>query len=106
MTLSKNDVLQQLDELAREARSLADDHDLSGYTIDDDAWPQDDEPAYTDPAEVIAVQAQQLANVRHALRSDSLTGAERHLLEEEQATLCHSIADELARAELLPGLFQ
>lgn len=105
MTLSKNDVLQQLDELAREARSLADDHDLSGYTIDDDAWPQDDEPAYT-AAEVIAVQAQQLANVRHALRSDSLTGAERHLLEEEQATLCLSIRDELARAELLPGLFQ
>lgn len=106
MTISKNDVLQQLDELAREARSLADDQDLAEYTLDDDAWPQDDAPAYTDPAEVIAVQAQQLANVRYALRSSTLTAAERHMLEEEQATLCLSIRDELARAEMLPELFQ
>ena len=100
MTLSKNDVLQQLDELAREARSLADDHDLSGYTIDDDAWPQDDEPAYTDPAEVIAVQAQQLVNVRHALRAGGNTEAQRADLTDEHAALLRSISAELALLEM------
>lgn len=101
MTLSRDDVLQQLDELAREARSLSDDCDFSSYTLDADGWAQDDAPAYADPAEVIAIQAQQLANVRHALRSGGLTSAERTALEDEQATLSLSIRDELARAELL-----
>ena len=106
MTISRYDVLQQLDELAREARSLADDQDFSAYALDADGWFQSDEPAYADPAEVIAIQAQQLANGRHALRSSTLTSSERLLLEQEQATLCLSIADELARAELLPEVGQ
>ena len=105
-TLTTADILQQLDRLAVEARSLANDHELTSYTLDEDGWTEDEAPAYQDPAEVIAVQAQQLANVRHALRSSTLTAAERHMLEEEQATLCLSIRDELARAEMLPELFQ
>jgi hypothetical protein len=96
---------QTLDALAADADALADDPEL----IDFDGWVEHtgNEPApYTDPAEVIAIQAQQLANVRHALRSSTLTPAERFLLEEEQATLCCSIREEMNRAELLPEVGQ
>lgn len=100
-TLTTADILTQLDRLAVEARSLAIDHELTSYTLDEDGWIQSADPAYSDPAEVIAVQAQQLANVRHALRAGSITDAQRADLTSEHAALLRSISAELALLEMV-----
>ena len=100
-TLTTADILTQLDRLAVEARSLAIDHELTSYALDADGWTEDEAPAYQDPAEVIAVQAQQLANVRHALRAGSITDAQRADLTSEHAALLRSISAELALLEMV-----
>lgn len=99
-TLTTADILTQLDRLAVEARSLAIDHELTSYALDADGWTEDEAPAYQDPAEVIAVQAQQLASVRHALRAGGITDAQRADLADEHDALLRSIGAELALLEM------
>lgn len=96
----KKYLAQLLGALAEPVREPEEEGYPADYVLDEDGWGdaiETEAPAYLDPAEVLAVEAQRLANVRHALACGrGLTADDIGRLSEEEANLIADCSDLLS----------